>query len=153
MYSAIKMIVCDYDAVSYVHLTQLGCLPLQSPVQSVWFYWCLTSDLFLLQQSIKSHLYRNCREKTYSTVSKTEFTNQQPNISWSNTSHAEKKHTENSFGFKKWCYHIHLFLYWISIIAAPGVNINQLYLVMMARWGGAMQAPMKRITFSCLVCL
>lgn len=27
------------------------------------------------------------------------------------------------------------------------------YLVMMARWGGAMQAPMKRTTFSCLVCL
>ena len=30
--------------------------------------------------------------------------------------------------------------------AGPG------YLVMMARWGGFMQAPMKSTTFSCLVC-
>lgn len=36
---------------------------------------------------------------------------------------------------------------------SKGVGYFCPHLVMMARWGGAMHAPMKRTTFSCLVCL
>lgn len=111
------------------HLRQLGvCLPSQSLVRSVWCYWCPACDLFLLQKSTESDLYKSYRENTQH-----EYTPK--HITWNDV---RKYNTYNEPKHKP--------INWIT-------GYLLLHLVMMARCGGAMQAPMNRTTFSCRVCL